>query len=87
VIARIEMESALNDLGIEPAVSQSNFCWFALPEDGPDEAEVVKGMAERGVLIRGGTGQGQAGFLRVTYGTPRDNDRFIAALTDVLGVR
>jgi histidinol-phosphate aminotransferase len=85
VVARVEMESALNDLGLEPAASQANFCWFALPEDGPEEADVVKGLAERGVLIRGGTGQGRAGYLRVTYGTPRDNDRFIAALADVLG--
>lgn len=85
VIARVEMETALNDLGIEPASSQANFCWFALPEDGPEEAEVVKALADRGVLIRGGTGQGRAGYLRVTYGTPRDNDRFIAALREVLG--
>jgi histidinol-phosphate aminotransferase len=85
VIARVEMESALNDLGIEPAASQANFCWFALPEDGPEEADVLKGLADRGVLVRGGTGQGRAGYLRVSYGTPRDNDRFIAALKDVLG--
>ncbi|MCW3040909.1 MAG: aminotransferase class I/II-fold pyridoxal phosphate-dependent enzyme [Solirubrobacterales bacterium] len=85
VVARVELESALNELGIEPAASQANFCWFPLPEDGPDEAAVVKGLADRGVLIRGGTGQGREGFLRVTYGTPRDNARFVAALTQTLG--
>ncbi|WP_354701854.1 Putative phenylalanine aminotransferase [Paraconexibacter sp. AEG42_29] len=85
VIARVELESALNDMGIEPAASQANFCWFPLPEDGPTEPEVVKGLVDRGVLIRGGTGQGREGFLRVTYGTPRDNDRFVAALREVLG--
>jgi histidinol-phosphate aminotransferase len=84
VAARIEMQAALHELGLEPAASQANFCWFALPEDGPSEPEVVKALVERGVLIRGGTGQGREGFLRVTYGTPRDNDRFVAALGAVL---
>ena len=33
--------TASNDLGIEPAESQANFCWFDLPEGG-DEAAVVR---------------------------------------------
>ena len=56
----MEVESGLNALGIEPAESQANFCWFDLP-DGADEAEVVKGLAERGVLVRAGAALGRAG--------------------------
>jgi histidinol-phosphate aminotransferase len=85
VMARMEVESGLQDLGLEPAQSQANFCWFDLPEDGPDEADVVQGLADRGVLVRAGTGLGREGALRVTYGTPQQNDRFLAALRAVLG--
>ncbi|MDP1848936.1 MAG: histidinol-phosphate transaminase [Solirubrobacteraceae bacterium] len=83
IVARVEIEAGLNDLGIEPAESQANFCWFDLPE-GADEAAVVKGLAERGVLVRAGAALGRAGALRVTYGTPSQNVRFLDALAQVL---
>jgi histidinol-phosphate aminotransferase len=83
IVARVEVEAGLNDLGIQPAESQANFCWFDLPE-GADEAAVVKGLAERGVLVRAGTALGREGALRVTYGTPAQNVRFLDALAQVL---
>jgi histidinol-phosphate aminotransferase len=85
VMARVEVENGLNEIGIEVARSQANFCWFDLPEDA-DEADVVKGLAERGILVRAGAALGRAGALRVTYGTPQQNDRFLAALRDVLRI-
>jgi len=85
IYARVELESGLNDLGIEPAASQANFCWFDLPEDAV-EKDVVAGLAERGVLVRAGTSLGREGALRVTYGTPQQNDRFLAALRATLGL-
>jgi len=83
IVARVEIEAGLNDLGIAPAESQANFCWFDLPESA-DEAAVVKGLAERGVLVRAGAALGRAGALRVTYGTPSQNVRFLDALAQVL---
>ncbi|MDX6720639.1 MAG: histidinol-phosphate aminotransferase [Solirubrobacteraceae bacterium] len=83
VMARLEIEAGLNALGIEPAPSQANFCWFDLPTD-TDESEVVRGLAERGVLVRAGAALGRAGALRVTYGTPQQNVRFLDALAHVL---
>jgi len=83
IVARVEMEAGLDELGIQAAESQANFCWFQLPE-GADEAEVVKGLADRGVLVRAGKALGRAGALRVTYGTPSQNVRFLDALGDVL---
>jgi len=76
IVARLQLEEGLNALEIQPAGSQANFCWFDLPE-GADEAAVVKGLADRGVLVR-------AGALRVTYGTPGQNVRFLDALAEVL---
>jgi histidinol-phosphate aminotransferase len=83
IVARVEVEAGLTALGIQPAASQANFCWFDLPE-GADEAAVVKGLAERGVLVRAGGALGRAGALRVTYGTPIQNARFLDALGEVL---
>ncbi|MFP5362161.1 MAG: pyridoxal phosphate-dependent aminotransferase [Thermoleophilia bacterium] len=83
IVARVELQSGLEALGIEPAESQANFCWFDLP-DGSEEAEVVRGLAERGVLVRAGTALGRPGALRVTYGTPTQNVRFLDALREVL---
>ncbi|HVL31108.1 MAG TPA: histidinol-phosphate transaminase [Solirubrobacteraceae bacterium] len=83
IVARVELEAGLRELGIEPAQSQTNFCWFDLPA-GSDEAAVVRGLAEGGVLVRAGAALGRPGALRVTYGTPAENERFLDALAQVL---
>ena len=41
-------------------------------------------LARRGVIVRGGGDLGQEGFLRVTYGTRPENDRFLAALDEAM---
>jgi len=83
VAARLEMDRGLRALGIEPAESQANFGWFDLPE-GAEEDAVVGGLRERGVLVRAGRALGRAGALRVTYGTSEQNQRFLAALEELL---
>jgi histidinol-phosphate aminotransferase len=83
VMARMEMEAGLRGLGIHPADSQANFCWFDLPESVEEDA-VVSGLAERGVLVRAGKALGKPGALRVTYGTPRENARFLRELATLL---
>ena len=44
----------------------------------------MRGLAERGVIVRAGGALGRAGALRVTYGTPPQNVRFLDALAAVL---
>ena len=83
IVARVEIEAGLDALGIQAAASQANFCWLQLPEDR-DEQAVVRGLAERGVLVRAGGALGRPGALRVTYGTPGQNARFLDALAQVL---
>jgi histidinol-phosphate aminotransferase len=84
IVARLEMEDGLNELGIRPAESQANFCWFDLPDGPESEAAIVDGLAQRGVLVRAGGALGRPGALRVTYGTPAQNARFLAGLRDLL---
>jgi histidinol-phosphate aminotransferase len=83
VAARISMDERLRALGLAPAPSQANFCWFHLGE-GREEADVVAGLRERGVLVRAGSALGGEGALRVTYGTPEENERFLRALAELL---
>ena len=45
---------------------------------------MVAGLAERLVAVRAGTPLGDPGHIRVTYGAPEENDRFLAGLGELL---
>jgi histidinol-phosphate aminotransferase len=79
-IERVHMESELESRGLEVTPSQANFSWVAVD----DEDAVLSGLESRGVIVRGGAALGDPGHLRVTYGTREENERFLAALDDVL---
>ncbi|HXB65902.1 MAG TPA: histidinol-phosphate transaminase [Solirubrobacteraceae bacterium] len=83
IAERIAMDERLRALGLQPAESQANFCWFWLGEER-NETEVMRGLSERGVLVRGGAALGREGALRVTYGTPEENAIFLDALAAAL---
>jgi len=83
VAERIAVAERLDALGLRVAESQANFCWFHLGSDRVEQ-EVMRGLLERGILVRGGGALGHAGALRVTYGTAEENLRFLDALTAVL---
>jgi histidinol-phosphate aminotransferase len=82
IVERVHVESGLADRGLETTDSQANFSWVDL--GGRDEAAVVQGLAERGVIVRAGSALGEEGRLRVTFGTRAENDRFLAVLDEVL---
>jgi histidinol-phosphate aminotransferase len=82
-VARVRVVEGLRDLGIEAADGHANFCWFDLGA-GRDEAQIVAGLAEQGVLVRAGAALGKDRALRVSFGTPSENDRFLAALATLL---
>jgi histidinol-phosphate aminotransferase len=83
IAERISVHERLLALGLRVADSQTNFCWLHLGE-GNEEEEVMRGLLERGVLVRGGAALGLEGALRVTYGTAAENNRFLEALEEVL---
>jgi histidinol-phosphate aminotransferase len=82
IVERVFVEDSVRELGLEPATSQTNFSWIPLGD--LDEEEVVRGLGERGVVVRSGEGLGDPGHIRVTYGTRAENERFLAALGEVL---
>jgi histidinol-phosphate aminotransferase len=81
-IERLHVEEELGERGLETTDSEANFSWVSLGDR--DEAAVMKGLAERGVIVRGGEALGDEGHFRVTYGTRAENDRFLQAVDEVL---
>jgi histidinol-phosphate aminotransferase len=84
IAERISVEERVRALGLRIADSQANFCWIELGGDRDEEA-ILSGLAERGVLVRGGGALGsEVPALRVTYGLPEENDRFLTELRALL---
>jgi histidinol-phosphate aminotransferase len=81
IAARLQLDAGLRNLGIEPRESQAKFSWFRV---GDDDMPIVDELARRGVLVRSGTALGEPGYLRVTYGRPDENDRFLRELATLL---
>jgi len=82
VVERMWMGEELDGLGVEVADSQANFCWLGLRD--ADEREVMSALAAAGVAVRPGAALGAPGYLRVTYGTRGENERFVVALREAL---
>jgi len=86
--ARGGLVDGVRSLGLWVAESDANFIWVRLPRGAGDgdaelsagEAAVVAGLRERGVLVRAGSPLGGPGAMRVTVGTPAENERFVTAL-------
>ena len=81
-VERLHVEDELGERGLWTSDSQANFSWFSVGDR--DEAAVLAGLAQRGVIVRGGAALGSAGHIRVTYGTRAENDRFLEALDAAL---
>lgn len=82
IVERAWLESELEGRGLATSDSQANFVWVSLGER--EEAPVVDGLAQRGVIVRSGAALGSEGHLRVTLGTRAQNRRFLEALDELL---
>jgi histidinol-phosphate aminotransferase len=70
--------------GVDVAPSRANFLWIGTPRPA---AEVYAALVEKGVLVRSfhGSGGRLASRLRVTVGSPADDDRFLEAFAQAVG--
>jgi len=82
LVERVRVEAGLYELGVSTAETQTNFSWIDLGDAG--EQDVVAGLAEQSIAVRPGTPLGDPGHIRVSYGTPAENDRFLVALGELL---
>jgi histidinol-phosphate aminotransferase len=71
--------SELEKMGLQVAPSQANFILFA--GFSQESAQLWRKLLDRGVLIRD---VGLLGHLRMTIGNEAENQKFIAALQDIL---
>jgi histidinol-phosphate aminotransferase len=79
---RERVSEELTKLGYGVSPSDANFLWVRTPTPA---GEVWDGLAKRGVLVRSFHDRGGrlANQLRVTIGTPAENDRFLTTLKDL----
>jgi histidinol-phosphate aminotransferase len=83
VSERERLVAGLADLPVEQWPSGANFVLFR-PRTKPG-AEVWQGLLDRSVLVRDTSSwPGLEGCLRVTVGTPEEDDAFLTALREVL---
>ena len=83
VSERRRLLGGLGDLGMTTWPSQANFILFRPP--GGRGQEVWQALIDRSVLVRNTSSwPGLEGCLRVTVGKPEENDRFLAALKEVM---
>jgi histidinol-phosphate aminotransferase len=84
VAQRRRLLDALAGMPVTVWPSQANFIlWRPEGRSGPD---VWRELLERSVLVRDCSSWPRlSGCLRVTVGREKENDRFLAALSEVLG--
>ncbi len=82
IAERVTVEEGVRELGLRTPDSHANFSWIHLGD--ADEAAVVESLAAEGIVVRPGTPLGGPGHIRVSYGTPDQNRRFLDALRAAL---
>ncbi len=75
---RDRVVAALRGLGLDVTESDANFIQFGR---FADTHAVWQAILDRGVLVRD---NGVPGWLRVTAGTPAENDAFLGAVSTVI---
>jgi histidinol-phosphate aminotransferase len=76
VAERDRLTAALRDRGLDVSDSQANFVWLPV---GAQAADLAAALEARAVITRPFSGEG----IRVTVGTPEEDDLFLAALDEV----
>jgi histidinol-phosphate aminotransferase len=79
--ARQYIYRELDRLGLFYIKSHTNFVMVKI---GPQACQVGQALLERGVIVRPCDGYDLPEFLRITLGTPDQNERLIMALEQIL---
>jgi len=76
--------AALDRLGLESAESHTN---FVLVRIGPNAETIQRSLLEAGIIVRPCTGYDLPEHLRISIGTPEQNERLVRELERVLSGR
>ncbi len=80
-----QLTKAFDTAGIEYIPSYGNFVLFKAGDDKDAGARVNLALLKRGVIVRPVANYGLPQWLRVSIGTQRENEAFLAALPDAMG--
>jgi histidinol-phosphate aminotransferase len=72
----------LASLGVKPLPTHTN---FFLVDLGREAKPFYQAMLHKGVIIRPMTAYGLPAFIRITVGTPAENERLLKAVAVTLG--
>jgi histidinol-phosphate aminotransferase len=76
-----QLEEGARQLGLDYIPSYGNFLTIRVAQEGKSATEIYKRLLRRGVIVRPvGGGYELPEHLRVTVGTPQENEKFLAAL-------
>jgi histidinol-phosphate aminotransferase len=80
------LERGFKALGLEYIPSCANFVSFCVPRRGdkPRADRVYEKLLRLGIIVRPVAGYGMPDHLRVTVGTPKENEKFLKALDTAL---
>jgi histidinol-phosphate aminotransferase len=78
---RERVATALRALGLKVAPSQTNFLFFDLRHNSTEAADTL--LRQHGIIVKPWRETGYENFIRATIGKPAENDRLLAALTQL----
>ena len=78
---KVYLYNALDQMGIEYVESEGNFILVHFEQSGQEIADV---LMQEGVIVRPVAGYGFPNAVRVTIGTPAENERFVKTLKAVI---
>jgi len=82
---RARLRRALAALGLDAPPSHANFLLARVPPAAPLSAEALyRALKARGILVRHFDADGLRDRLRITIGTPEENDRLLQAFSELL---
>lgn len=81
--ARALFQRELTDMGLTPFASETNFIAVRVGDAGSDTV-VQQALAAQGIAINALSAWGLPGVVRISFGTPAENEQCIRALTQVV---
>src|SRR5450759_1860201 len=78
------LATELGAMGLEPVPTQANFILFKY---GHKIDGLPGRLLERGILVRDGGALGYPGFIRLTIGTPEENQAVVTAIKEIAGLQ
>jgi histidinol-phosphate aminotransferase len=84
---RLRLRAALQELGFVVPESQTNFLLAQAASTAGSAAELQRRLEARGILVRYFAEPRLDGALRITIGTPQQNDRLLEVLRELLEAR